>query len=71
MSLAGEADQASRQMFQFAQRTKQKIAAFGSSYREMHSNVGAAAGCDLFTDADYAPGTKCFCAVPRAIRREM
>ncbi|WP_311885507.1 MULTISPECIES: hypothetical protein [unclassified Pseudomonas] len=27
----------------------QKIAAFGSSYRGMHSNVGAAAGCDLLT----------------------
>jgi hypothetical protein len=26
---------------------KQKIAAFGSSYRKTHSNVGAAEGCDL------------------------
>ena len=26
---------------------KQKIAAFGSSYRETHSSVGAAEGCDL------------------------
>jgi hypothetical protein len=41
-SLAAETDQASRQMFQIAQRTKQKIAACGSSYREMHSKVGAA-----------------------------
>jgi hypothetical protein len=24
-----------------------KIAAFGSSYRDMHSKVGAAEGCDL------------------------
>ncbi len=25
----------------------------------------------LSGDEDHAPGTKCFCAVPRAIRREM
>jgi hypothetical protein len=25
----------------------------------------------LSGDEDYAPGMKCFCAVPRAIRREM
>jgi hypothetical protein len=35
------------------EREDQKIAACGSSYRDMHSNVGAAAGCDLF-----APETK-------------
>ena len=28
---------------------RQKIAAFGSSYRSMHSSVGAAAGCDLLS----------------------
>ncbi|MGY1890580.1 hypothetical protein [Pseudomonas sp. SDT291_1_S447] len=27
----------------------QKIAAFGSSYRSLHSKVGAAEGCDLLT----------------------
>ncbi|MBV7545955.1 hypothetical protein KW849_06510 [Pseudomonas sp. PDM26] len=31
----------------FLCRSNQKIAACGSSYKETHSNVGAAAGCDL------------------------
>ncbi|RRW51916.1 hypothetical protein EGJ55_23585 [Pseudomonas moraviensis] len=48
ISLAAETDQASRQMFQISQHTKQKIAAFGSSYMRMRSPVDTLFTVKLF-----------------------
>ncbi|VVN91137.1 hypothetical protein PS718_01898 [Pseudomonas fluorescens] len=44
----------------------QKIAAFGSSYREMRSSVGAAEGCDLLILA-YLVGLTVTGALPAFI----
>ena len=76
-------DPGSRQMFQngrsedfdkangpFASKSNRRTAA---PTFEMHSSVGAGllAKADSQTTLNQAPGMKCFCAVPRAIRREM